>query len=51
MLTDKDALKEVTELITKILFLCKEYADRDGIDFQFVVKTTAEAMLKIAMNG
>jgi hypothetical protein len=47
MLNDKDALKETAELVTKILYLCKEYADKDNLDFLFVVQTTAKAMLQI----
>ena len=46
-MTDDEALKETANLVTKIMFLCKEYADKDGLDFLYVVKTTAEAMLKI----
>lgn len=47
MLNNNDALKETAELVTKIMFLCKEYADKDGLDFLYVVHTTAEAMLKV----
>lgn len=38
---------EEAELVTKIIYLCKEYADKDGLDFVYVVQKTAEAMLKI----
>jgi hypothetical protein len=43
---DNKAFKETAKLVTRILILCKEYADKDSLDFQYVVKTTAEAMLK-----
>lgn len=45
-MNDELALREQAELVTKIIFLCKEYADKDGLDFMFVVQKTAEAMLK-----
>ena len=45
-MNDELALHEQAELVTKIIFLCKEYADKDGLDFMFVVQKTAEAMLK-----
>ena len=44
---DELALRETAELVTKIIFLCKEYSDKDGLDFVFVVQKTAEAMLKV----
>jgi hypothetical protein len=43
---DEKALTETAKLVTEIMLLCKEYANKDGLDFLFVVKTTAEAMLK-----
>jgi len=46
-MTDEEAMRSAAELVTKILLECKKYADRDGLDFGFVVKITAEAMLKI----
>lgn len=45
---NNEAAKETAELVTKIMFLCKEYADKDGLDFRFVIKTIAETMLKFA---
>ena len=45
-MTDEEAMRATAELATNILFECKEYADRDGLDFEFVVRTTAEAMLE-----
>lgn len=45
-MTDEEAMRATAKLVIKILFECKEYADRDGLDFRFVVKTTAEAMLE-----
>lgn len=44
---DRQALKATAELVTKIMFLCKEYADKDGLDFLYVIQTTAEAMPKV----
>ena len=46
-MNDELALREQAELVTKIIFLCKEYADKDGLDFIYVVQKTAEAMLKV----
>ena len=43
-MNDHEAIVATAELATKILIECKKYADRDGLDFVFVVKTTAEAM-------
>ena len=45
-MNDEEAMRAAAELVTKILMECKKYADRDGLDFGFVVKTTAEAMLE-----
>ena len=45
-MNDEEAMRATKELLTKILMECKKYADRDGLDFGFVVKTTAEAMLE-----
>ena len=45
-MNDELAMREQAELCAKIIFLCKEYADKDGLDFVFVVQKTAEAMLK-----
>lgn len=44
---DRQELRAKAELVTKILFICKEYADKNGLDFLYVIQTTAEAMLKI----
>lgn len=38
---------ETAKLVSEIMLLCKKYADKDGLDFLFVVKTSAEAMLKV----
>ena len=46
-MNDEEAMRATAELVTKILHECKKYADRDGLDFLFVVQTTAKAMLKI----
>lgn len=46
-MNDEEALKATAELVAKIMLECKKYADRDGLDFLFVVQTTAKAMLKI----
>ena len=45
-MNDEEAMRATAELVTKILLECKKYADRDGLDFVFVVKTTAEAMME-----
>ena len=45
-MNDEEAIRATAELVTKILIECKKYADRDGLDFGFVVRTTAEAMLE-----
>ena len=44
-MNDNEALKATTELVVTILLKCKEYADKDGLDFKYVVKVTAEEML------
>lgn len=46
-MNDEQAAKETAELVAFIMLKCKEYADKDGLDFLYVVKTTAEAMLKV----
>lgn len=45
-MNNNEALKATAELVTAILLKCKEYADKDGLDFRYVVKVTAEAMLE-----
>lgn len=45
-MNDHEAIVATAELVTKILMECKKYADSDSLDFRFVVKTTAEAMLE-----
>lgn len=45
-MNDKEAEMATAELVAKILLECKKYADRDGLDFLFVIKVAAEAMLK-----
>ena len=45
-MNDEEAMRATAVLVTKLLMECKKYADRDGLDFGFVVKTTAEAMLE-----
>ena len=45
-MNDHEAIVATAELVTTILIECKKYADRDSLDFEFVVKTTAEAMLE-----
>lgn len=45
-MNDNEALKATAEFVTAVLLKCKEYADKDGLDFRYVVKVTAEAMLK-----
>ena len=45
-MNDKEAFDETAKLVAEILLLCKRYADKDGLDFLYVVQTTAEAMLK-----
>ena len=47
-MNDNEAMKETAGLVKSILLLCKKYAEKDGIDFRYVVRTTAEAMLKFA---
>ena len=44
-MNDNESLKATAELVMAILYKCKEYADKDGLDFRYVVKVTAEAML------
>ena len=45
-MNDEEAMRATAELVTKILMECKKYADRDGLDFGFVIMTTAEAMME-----
>ena len=47
-MNDNEALNATAELVIAILLKCKEYADKDGLDFRYVVKATAEAMLEAA---
>ena len=45
-MNDNEALEASAELVVAILLKCKEYADKDGLDFRYVVKVTAAAMLE-----
>lgn len=45
-MNDNETLKETAELVMAILLICKEYADKDGLEFRYVVKATAKAMLE-----
>ena len=44
LLSEEQIQNKVNEFAA---ILSKEYADKDGLDFLYVVKTTAEAMLKV----
>lgn len=41
-MTDEE-LHKIAELVAKVMFFCKEYANENDMDFLFTVSKTAEA--------